>query len=90
MSGDVFFVFFSIGPGCIVRHWSPLLATSKAQQLLFRIVDALLLPHNVTQQDKALRDSLHLYLQVRSPESVPRGVIRARSGLGVQILTILL
>ncbi|XP_034553027.1 protein MMS22-like isoform X2 [Notolabrus celidotus] len=49
--------------GCIVRHWSPLLATSKAQQLLFRIVDGLLLPHNLTQQDKALRDSLPLYLQ---------------------------
>lgn len=49
--------------GCIVKHWSPLLATSKAQQLLFRIVDGLLLPHNVTQQDKALRESLPLYLQ---------------------------
>uniref|UniRef100_A0A8C6V213 Protein MMS22-like n=1 Tax=Neogobius melanostomus TaxID=47308 RepID=A0A8C6V213_9GOBI len=49
--------------GCIVKHWSPLLATSKAQQLLFRIVDGLLLPHNVMQQDKALRDSLPLYLQ---------------------------
>lgn len=75
-----------------MKHWSPLLATSKAQQLLFRIVDALLLPHDVTQQDKALRDSLHLYLQVRSPESIPRGggVIRARSGLGFQILTVLL
>ncbi|XP_041648604.1 protein MMS22-like [Cheilinus undulatus] len=49
--------------GCIVKHWSPLLATSKAQQLLFRIVDSLLLPHNLTQQDKALRDSLPMYLQ---------------------------
>ncbi|XP_074539044.1 protein MMS22-like [Halichoeres trimaculatus] len=49
--------------GCIVKHWSPLLVTSKAQQLLFRIVDGLLLPHNLTQQDKALRDSLPLYLQ---------------------------
>uniref|UniRef100_A0A3B4XC21 Protein MMS22-like n=1 Tax=Seriola lalandi dorsalis TaxID=1841481 RepID=A0A3B4XC21_SERLL len=49
--------------GCIVKHWSPLLATSKAQQLLFRIVDGLLLPHHLTQQDKALRDSLPLYLQ---------------------------
>lgn len=53
------------GAGCIVKHWSPLLATSKAQQLLFRIVDGLLLPHNITQQDKALRNSLDLYLQVR-------------------------
>lgn len=52
--------------GCIVKHWSPLLATSKAQQLLFRIVDGLLLPHNLTQQDKALRESLPLYLQVRT------------------------
>lgn len=60
---------FWMGPGCIVKHWSPLLATSKAQQLLFSIVDGLLLPHNVTQQDKALRDSLHLYLQVSS--SIP-------------------
>nr|XP_046256246.1 protein MMS22-like [Scatophagus argus]XP_046256247.1 protein MMS22-like [Scatophagus argus]XP_046256248.1 protein MMS22-like [Scatophagus argus] len=49
--------------GCIVKHWSPLLATTKAQQLLFRIVDGLLLPHNLTQQDKALRASLPLYLQ---------------------------
>ncbi|XP_026149851.1 protein MMS22-like [Mastacembelus armatus] len=49
--------------GCIVKHWSPLLATSKAQQLLFRIVDGLLLPHNLKLQDKALRDSLPLYLQ---------------------------
>ncbi|XP_028281327.1 protein MMS22-like [Parambassis ranga] len=49
--------------GCIVKHWSPLLVTAKAQQLLFRIVDGLLLPHNFTQQDKALRDSLPLYLQ---------------------------
>ncbi|XP_008277383.1 protein MMS22-like [Stegastes partitus] len=49
--------------GCIVKHWSPLLVTSKAQQLLFRIVDGLLLPHNLTQQDKALRDSLPLFLQ---------------------------
>lgn len=53
-------------PGCIVKHWSPLLATPKAQQLLFRIVDGLLLPHQLTQQDKALRDSLPLYLQVRT------------------------
>lgn len=54
------------GAGCIVKHWSPLLATPKGQKLLFRIVEGLLLPHNITQQDKALRDSLHLYLQVRS------------------------
>lgn len=53
-------------PGCVVKHWSPLLATSKAQQLLFRIVDSLLLPHHLTQQDKALRDTLPLYLQVRT------------------------
>ncbi|XP_076592655.1 protein MMS22-like [Chaetodon auriga] len=63
--------------GCIVKHWSPLLATSKAQQLLFRIVDGLLLPHNLTQQDKALRDSLPLYLQglsVASSMSQSQGV----------------
>lgn len=52
--------------GCIVKHWSPLLATAKGQRLLFGIVDGLLLPPNIPQQDKALRDSLHLYLQVRS------------------------
>ncbi|XP_073341681.1 protein MMS22-like [Pagrus major] len=63
--------------GCIVKHWSPLLATSKAQQLLFRIVDVLLLPHNLTQQDKALRNSLPLYLQglsVASSVSQSQGV----------------
>ncbi|MEQ2313952.1 Protein MMS22-like [Ameca splendens] len=49
--------------GCIVKHWSPLLATSKAQQLLFGIVNSLLLPPKLPQQDKALRDSLPLYLQ---------------------------
>ncbi|XP_077454783.1 protein MMS22-like [Stigmatopora argus] len=49
--------------GCVVKHWSPLLVTSRAQQLLFRTVDRLLLPHNLAQQDKALRDSLPLYLQ---------------------------
>ncbi|XP_019711809.1 protein MMS22-like isoform X1 [Hippocampus comes] len=49
--------------GCVVKHWSPLLVTSKAQQLLFRIVDRLLLPQNLTQQDTALRNSLPLYLQ---------------------------
>uniref|UniRef100_A0A3Q3WY48 Protein MMS22-like n=1 Tax=Mola mola TaxID=94237 RepID=A0A3Q3WY48_MOLML len=63
--------------GCIVKHWSPLLATSKAQQLLLRIVDVLLLPYNLTQQDKALRDSLPLYLQglvVASSVSLSQGV----------------
>ncbi|XP_047455543.1 protein MMS22-like [Mugil cephalus] len=63
--------------GNIVKHWSPLLATSKAQQLLFRIVDGLLLPHNLTQQDRALKDSLPLYLQglsVASSVSQSQGV----------------
>ncbi|XP_064198170.1 protein MMS22-like [Anguilla rostrata] len=57
--------------GCVVKQWSPLLATSKAQQLLFRIVDVLLLPHAVFQQDKglspqvlsAVKENLPLYLQ---------------------------
>ncbi|XP_066508623.1 protein MMS22-like [Hoplias malabaricus] len=57
--------------GCVVKHWSPLLATNKAQSLLLRIVDVLLLPHSVLQQEKAppsqvlsaLRDTLPLYLQ---------------------------
>ncbi|KAL7851760.1 hypothetical protein AOLI_G00221160 [Acnodon oligacanthus] len=57
--------------GCVVKHWSPLLATIKAQSLLLRIVDVLLLPHSLLQQEKApptqvlsaLRDTLPLYLQ---------------------------
>ncbi|XP_064412327.1 protein MMS22-like [Latimeria chalumnae] len=57
--------------GCLVKYWAPVLATSKAQQLLFRIIDCLLLPHAVFQQDRALppavlsalRESLPLYLQ---------------------------
>nr|XP_015210975.1 PREDICTED: protein MMS22-like isoform X2 [Lepisosteus oculatus] len=57
--------------GCLVKQWSPILATSKAQQLLFRIIDSLLLPHALFQQDKglppqvlsAVKESLPLYLQ---------------------------
>ncbi|XP_026998662.2 protein MMS22-like [Tachysurus fulvidraco] len=56
--------------GCIVKHWSPLLATSKAQSLLLRIIDVLLLPHSLlqdkappSQQLSAIRDTLPLYLQ---------------------------
>ncbi|NXC41671.1 MMS22 protein, partial [Penelope pileata] len=57
--------------GCLVKFWAPILATFKAQQLLFRIVDCLLLPHSVLQPDKelpgallsAIQESLHLYLQ---------------------------
>ncbi|KAF3840177.1 hypothetical protein F7725_018894 [Dissostichus mawsoni] len=60
--------------GDIMKHIKPSLVSKSqeglqlaywavAQQLLFRIVDGLLLPHNLTQQDKALRDSLPLYLQ---------------------------
>ncbi|XP_054249015.1 protein MMS22-like [Indicator indicator] len=57
--------------GCLVKFWAPILATSKAQQLLFRIVDCLLLPHSVLQKDKelpvallaAIQESLPLYLQ---------------------------
>lgn len=64
------FEFFSTG--CLVKFCAPILATSKAQQLLFRIVDCLLLPHSVLQQDKelpvallsAIQESLPLYLQV--------------------------
>ncbi|MGH0146948.1 UNVERIFIED_CONTAM: hypothetical protein FKN15_009084 [Acipenser sinensis] len=58
--------------GCLVKHWALILATSKAQQLLFRIIDCLLLPHALFQQDKGipspmlsvLRDNLPLFLQV--------------------------
>ncbi|CAL8247994.1 unnamed protein product [Lota lota] len=63
--------------GCVVKHWSPLLATSKAQQLLFRIVDGMLLPHSLPQHDRALRSSLPLYLQglsVASSVSQSQGV----------------
>ncbi|KAM3873679.1 protein MMS22-like [Diretmus argenteus] len=64
--------------GCMLKHWSLLLATSKAQQLLFRIVDGLLLPHHHPQQGQsALRDSLPLYLQglsVASSASQSQGV----------------
>uniref|UniRef100_A0A8C5UFV5 Protein MMS22-like n=1 Tax=Malurus cyaneus samueli TaxID=2593467 RepID=A0A8C5UFV5_9PASS len=57
--------------GCLVKFCAPILATSKAQQLLFRIVDCLLLPHSVLQQDKelpvallsAIQESLPFYLQ---------------------------
>ncbi|XP_043541360.1 protein MMS22-like isoform X2 [Chiloscyllium plagiosum] len=57
--------------GCIVKYWPLILSTSKAQQLLFRIIDCLLLPHTVFQQNKelptamlsAIRDNLSLYLQ---------------------------
>ncbi|XP_072264772.1 protein MMS22-like isoform X2 [Pyxicephalus adspersus] len=57
--------------GYLVRYWASILATSKAQQLLFRIIDYLLLPHALFQQDKglpaamlsAVRESLPLFLQ---------------------------
>ncbi|XP_072524887.1 protein MMS22-like [Salminus brasiliensis] len=64
--------------GCVVKQWSPLLATTKGQPLLLRIVDVMLLPRSLLQQDKApstqdkapptqvlsaLRDTLPLYLQ---------------------------
>ncbi|XP_053568043.1 protein MMS22-like [Bombina bombina] len=57
--------------GCIVKYWALMLATSKAQQFLFRIIDFLLLPHALYHQDKglppamlsAIRESLPLFLQ---------------------------
>uniref|UniRef100_A0A6I8S937 Protein MMS22-like n=1 Tax=Xenopus tropicalis TaxID=8364 RepID=A0A6I8S937_XENTR len=57
--------------GCLVRYWALMLATSKAQQLLFRIIDFLLLPHALFHQDKNLppamlsniRESLPQFLQ---------------------------
>uniref|UniRef100_A0A4X2KAZ2 Protein MMS22-like n=1 Tax=Vombatus ursinus TaxID=29139 RepID=A0A4X2KAZ2_VOMUR len=57
--------------GVLVKSWALILATSKAQKLLFRIIDCLLLPHAVLQQEKdlptamltAIRRSLPLYLQ---------------------------
>ncbi|XP_059837352.1 protein MMS22-like isoform X3 [Hypanus sabinus] len=57
--------------GCIVKHWALILATSKSQPFLFRIIDRLLLPHTLFQQGtelppallSAIRDNLPLYLQ---------------------------
>uniref|UniRef100_A0A8B9LRI7 Protein MMS22-like n=1 Tax=Astyanax mexicanus TaxID=7994 RepID=A0A8B9LRI7_ASTMX len=68
----------TLHPGCVVKQWSPLLATTKGQPLLLRIVDVLLLPRSLLQQDKApstqdktpptqvlsaLKETLPLYLQ---------------------------
>ncbi|XP_028636476.1 protein MMS22-like [Grammomys surdaster] len=57
--------------GVLVKSWAQIFATSKAQKLLFRIIDCLLLPHTVLQQDKelpvpmltAIQKTLPLYLQ---------------------------
>ncbi|XP_053143556.1 protein MMS22-like isoform X2 [Hemicordylus capensis] len=57
--------------GHLVKSWAPILVTSKAQQLLFRIIDCLLLPHAVLQQDKglpaamlsAIRENLPIFLE---------------------------
>ncbi|XP_066464297.1 protein MMS22-like isoform X2 [Eleutherodactylus coqui] len=57
--------------GTLVRYWALILATSKAQQLLFRIIDYLLLPHALFQKDKdllpamlsAIKETLPLFLQ---------------------------
>nr|XP_048275818.1 protein MMS22-like isoform X2 [Myodes glareolus] len=57
--------------GILVKSWAQIFATSKAQKLLFRIIDCLLLPHTVLQQEKelpapmltAIQNSLPLYLQ---------------------------
>lgn len=54
-----------------MKSWAQIFATSKAQKLLFRIIDCLLLPHAVLQQEKelpapmltAIQKSLPLYLQ---------------------------
>lgn len=56
----------------MVKHWSPILGTSKAQSLLLRIIDVLLLPHSLLQDKgpppqlllSAIQDTLPLYLQV--------------------------
>ncbi|XP_077018566.1 protein MMS22-like isoform X2 [Tamandua tetradactyla] len=57
--------------GVLVKSWAQIFATSKAQKLLFRIIDSLLLPHTVLQPEKelpaamltAIQKSLPLYLQ---------------------------
>ncbi|XP_039603536.1 protein MMS22-like [Polypterus senegalus] len=40
--------------GCLLKSWAPILATSKAQQLLCSIIDRLLLPGALLQKDKDL------------------------------------
>ncbi|XP_037698427.1 protein MMS22-like isoform X2 [Choloepus didactylus] len=57
--------------GVLVKSWAQIFSTSKAQKLLFRIIDCLLLPHTVLQPEKelpaamltAIQKSLPLYLQ---------------------------
>ncbi|KAK3513133.1 hypothetical protein QTP70_003775 [Hemibagrus guttatus] len=57
--------------GCMVKHWSPILAMSKGQSLLLRIIDVLLLPLSLLQDKappsqlllSAIQDTLPLYLQ---------------------------
>ncbi|XP_054424843.1 protein MMS22-like isoform X1 [Pteronotus mesoamericanus] len=57
--------------GLLVKSWAQIFATSKAQRLLFQIIDCLLLPHAVLQQETelpaprltAIQKSLPLYLQ---------------------------
>lgn len=57
--------------GILVKSWAQIFATSKAQKLLYRIIDCLLLPHAVLQPEKdlpapmltAIQKSLPLYLQ---------------------------
>ncbi|KAM5256891.1 protein MMS22-like [Ctenodactylus gundi] len=57
--------------GILVKSWAQIFATSKAQKVLFRIIDCLLLPHTVLQQEKelpipmltAIQKNLPLYLQ---------------------------
>lgn len=64
--------YYSSLSGILVKSWAQIFATSKAQKLLFRIIDCLLLPHTVLQQEKelpapmlaAIQKSLPLYLQV--------------------------
>ncbi|XP_040839735.1 protein MMS22-like [Ochotona curzoniae] len=57
--------------GILVKSWAQIFSTSKAQKLLYRIIDCLLLPHAVLQQEKevpapmltAIQKSLPLFLQ---------------------------
>ncbi|XP_036915631.1 protein MMS22-like [Sturnira hondurensis] len=57
--------------GILVKSWAQIFATSKAQKLLFRIIDCLLLPHVVLQRETelpaprlaAIQRNLPLYLQ---------------------------
>lgn len=72
LEGNYNYCYFSSLLGILVKSWAQIFSTSKAQKLLYRIIDCLLLPHAVLQQEKevpapmltAIQKSLPLFLQV--------------------------